>query len=63
MNKDKKTVKTTTKYKAVDPMRFSTNYTEDFPKYIDLCKGEAVELDVKNPMVVDWLNNNIIVKE
>ena len=51
------------KWKVLDKERFSKCYTADAPKYDELCKGQAVELDLNDPIVNDWLNNKIIEKE
>ena len=57
------TVNVKTKWKVLDKERFKKCYTADAPKYHELCKGEAVELDSNDPIVNDWLNNKIIEKE
>ena len=51
------------KYKATDPKRFKLMFKDDNPSYKELSKGEAVELDLNNKMVIHWLNNKIIIKE
>ena len=61
--KSKKEVKVATKYKAANPQQFKEWYTDSVPFYSELCKGESVKLDIKNRVVQDWLNNNLIIKE
>ena len=51
------------KYKASNPKQFAEMYNDAMPKYDDLCEGLAVELNVKNKTVKDWLDNKIIIKE
>ena len=51
------------KYKAVDPVQFKEWHNDTVPCYEKLCAGESVELNVKDKSVINWLNNNIIVKE
>ena len=50
-------------YKAANPVQFSEWYTATAPCYDELSKGESVELNVKDPIVKDWIENKIIVKE
>ena len=58
-----KTIKTSNKYKAVNPDQFAEWYNDTVPKYENLCKGESVSLDKGNKTVQDWIRNNIIIKE
>ena len=58
---DKKT--TPTKYKAVNPDSFKENYNSNSPKYVELSKGESVSLSAKDKHTINWLLNNIIIKE
>ena len=61
--KKEKTNNSKPKYKAVDPGQFKEWHNDTVPCYEKLCAGEAVELNVKDKSVINWLNNNIIVKE
>ena len=61
--KKEKTSNSKPKYKAVDPVQFREWHNDTVPCYEKLCAGEAVELNVKDKSVINWLNNNIIVKE
>ena len=61
--KTTKTSNSKAKYKASNPNQFAEMYNDTTPCYDDLCAGKSVELNGKNKTVIDWLNNNIIVKE
>ena len=61
--KSNKPAKQPTKWVAADPDKFKSNFNNTAPSYDDLCKGDAVVLDLKNKMVKYWINNKFIVKE
>ena len=63
MAKDSKKVNVKPKYKAANPKKFASNYTDIAPYYEALCKGEAVDVNLKDEQVKMWLANKIIVKE
>ena len=56
-------ITTKPKYKAVNPDSFKENYNSNSPKYAELCKGESVSLNAKDKHTINWLSNNIIIKE
>ena len=58
--KSNKTTKTKKLYKAVEPDRFKQERTDRVPYYEELSKGESVEVDLSNPHVKAWLDNNVI---
>tara|TARA_R110002020_G_scaffold10104_10_gene39199 strand:+ start:1408 stop:1608 length:201 start_codon:yes stop_codon:yes gene_type:complete len=60
MAEKSKTTKTKKLYQAVEPERFKQERTATVPYYEKLSKGEAVEVDIKNPHVQVWLDNNVI---
>ena len=51
------------KYKAANPSQFKSWYTDQVPGYLELSKGESVELNAKDKNVINWLDNKIIIKE
>ena len=51
------------KYKASNPQQFKEWFNSNKPYYKELCKGEAVEVDLKNKTVKSWIDNKIIIKE
>ena len=59
----KKEKTTSNKYKARNPKKFATMYTNVAPYYEALCKGESVVVNLKDEQVKMWLANKIIVKE
>ena len=50
-------------WRAVNPVQFSLSYNENTPHFSELSKGQAVDLDVKNKIVQNWIDNNVITKE
>ena len=63
MKESKKDLNKKVKYKASNPKQFKEWCGENKPYYKELCKGEAVEVDLKNKTVKSWINNKIIIKE
>ena len=50
-------------YKVANIKNFKAWYSDSCKHYEELSSGEAVEVDLKNKNVIDWINNKIIVKE
>ena len=59
----KKTTKSKSKYKAVNPKEFAETHNDIVPCYKELSEGESVALDLKNKDVENWIHNKIIIKE
>ena len=63
MTKETKKSEKIVKYKAANPKKFAASFNSIAPYYEELCKGEAVEMDMDNIHVKGWLVNKTIIKE
>ena len=63
VKKEDKVASGKAKYKAANPSQFKSWYTDQVPGYLELSKGESVELNAKDKNVINWLDNKIIIKE